>query len=410
MKYNILIKYVNSIPSADAENKIDIGRIHLLCEKLGRVNVGGEYIYIPGGEYAHGGALILESILCSASYPIARITDAYGFDIKRSIYLDGISPSVEDFTNVLTYIRDILKKNKDIHFLREEVVFAFCLYVCKTLGVKYIILENTREDNGQMFEVCAPYNFAIIPRLYGEADDNKLYSVSACINKVNRGVVTGNNHLYNYFSGRCHKAGIRLSIHRSVEIIEEKMRQQTFIYNKREYCLRSSSSILRDYAISILELVDMMKNHGAKIPPSAISDGVKNAGNCGCLDVISLSPMIISDISQTREHLEILGQRVKEYCQRGNLDGIFLCLEDSSLDKVGQIADVFSQYGNLSLAFVGAHNCIDEGCGHSVYPSFKKMADEIMSTERKNCLTLILGELDFTENMKNAIKAKMDRF
>ena len=109
MKYNILIKYINSIPSATEENKIDTARIQLLCEKLGRVNVGGGYIYLSGGEYAHGSGVILESILKSSGYSVARITDAYGFDIKRSIYLDGTSPSIEEFTNILTYIRDILK-------------------------------------------------------------------------------------------------------------------------------------------------------------------------------------------------------------------------------------------------------------------------------------------------------------
>ena len=45
MKYNILIKYVNSIPSANAENRIDAGRIRLLCEK-GKVTFGYDDAYI----------------------------------------------------------------------------------------------------------------------------------------------------------------------------------------------------------------------------------------------------------------------------------------------------------------------------------------------------------------------------
>ena len=393
MKYNILIKYINSIPSATEENKIDTARIQLLCEKLGRVNVGGGYIYLSGGEYAHGGGVILESILKSSGYSVARITDAYGFDIKRSIYLDGTSPSIEEFTNILTYIRDILKKHNDISFLREEVVFAFCLYVSKILGVKYVILENTCESTRSMFEICAPYNFAIIPKLYGEVDDTQLSRVSSCIDKVNRGVVTGNNHLYNYFSGCCHKAGIRLSIHRSVDIIEEKMRQQTFVYNKREYVLKSSSAVLRDCAISSIELIDMMKNHGAKIPPAAICDGIKNVGNCGFFEVVSLSPMIICDNSSGFGQLELLCQKLSEYSKKSNLDGVAVCTEPSS----DAICKAFSKLECVSYI---------DSAGVSV----NELADKILDKQNMSKLTVILGGLEFCENVKSAVKSKMDKF
>ncbi len=398
MKYNILIKYVNSIPSASKHQEISIGRIQLLCEKLGRVNVGGGYVYLSGGGYAHGSGLILESVLKSSGYSCARITDAYGFDIKRSIYLDGEPPSIEEFTNILSYIRDILKKHKDVGFLREEVVFAFCLYVCKTLGAKYVILENTREDTRGMFEICAPYNFAIIPKLYGDVSDGELESVSGCIDKVNRGVVTGNNHFYNYFSGRCHKAGIRLSIHRSFETVDEKMRQQTFAYNKREYTLKSSSALLRDCAISVLELVDMMKNHGAKIPPSAISDGVKNAGNCGLFEVISLSPMIISDISSSCGQLDMLADKIDEYCEKSNLGGVLVLFESKSDEGAKRIADSFTKCKSLRLACVGE--------GHCDYSTVNEAAEKIGD---KDILTLILGSPEFTEGIKGALKARMDR-
>ncbi len=405
MKYNILIKAVNSIPSANAENKVDIGRIRFLCDKLGRVNVGGGYIYTSGGEFAHATGLMLESVMKSAGYSVGRITDAYGFDIKRSVFLDGISPSIEDYTNILTYIRDILKKNKDIAFLREEVVFVFCLYVCKTLGVKYVILENTRRDTTPMFEVCTPYNFAIIPKLYGEASESELDYVSRAIDKVNRGVVTGNNHLYKYFSGRCHKAGIRLSIHRSVDVVEESMRRQIFMYNKREYVLKSSSATLRDSAISVLELIDMMKNHSAKIAPSAISDGIKNAGSCGLFEVISLSPMIISDASSSPALIDQLAERVIDLCGKNKLSGVCVCFDTAGAYTSAYLSDAFSKIPNVELCTVAG---LAEG-NVKAYASYKDIALGVLSAESGGRLTLILGGFDFTENVKNAIMAKMNR-
>ena len=398
MKYNILIKYVNSIPSATKENRIDTARIRLLCEKIGRVNVGAGYIYASGGEYAHGVGTILESVLCSAGYSVGRITDVYNFDIKRSVFIDGASPSIEEYTNILTYIRDILKKNKEIPFLREEVVFAFCLYVCKTIGVKYVILENTREYATVTFESCAPYNFAVIPKLYGDVREDELKLVSECIDKVNRGVVTGNNHLYNYFSGRCHKAGIRLSIHRSVDLIEEKIRQQIFVYNKREYVLKSSSDVLRDAAISTLELVDMMNKHGAKIPPSAILEGVKFAGNCSCMDVVSISPMIICNMLGTVGEVMELHRQIEDYRSKNRYSKILLCIDGAC----EQAASEFLREGKCEVIYVGA----DE----SAHVSLKDAANKIVSDENHEAITLILGSLDFTENVKSALRSKMDKY
>ena len=395
MKYNILIKYVNSIPSATKENKVDISRILFLCEKLGRVNAGEGYIYTSGGMYAHGCGMILESVLKSSGYPVARITDAYGLDIKRSIYIDGVSPSIDEFTNVLTYIRDILKKNKDVEFLREEVVFAICLYVSKISGVKYVILENTCEDVKAMFEICAPFNFAIIPRLYGSIEAYELDAVSACIDKVKTGVVTGNNQHFNYFSDKCHRAGIKLFIHRSVEMLDEKMRQMTFRYNKRDYTLKSSSEVLRDAAISSIELIDMMKNHGAKIPPSSIIEGVKNVGNCACFEVISISPMIICDISSTRGQLELVFARADQYCKNSGLVGMNVVFGDH--ENQALINDVFSKNNTALLTDVSGR-------------SMKDAAETVLSENNGDKLTLILGSIEFTEMLKGAVKSKMDKF
>lgn len=394
MKYNILIKYINSIPSATKENGIDISRLLLLCEKLGRVNVGAGYIYTSGGAYAHASGTVLESVMKASGYTVARITDAYGFDIKRSIYVDGVSPSIEEFTNILTYIRDILKKNKTVTFLREEVVFAICLYVSKILGAKYVILENTREDTKGMFEICAPFNFAIVPKLYGTVSQDELDRVASCINLVNRGVVTGNNQHYNYLSDKCHKAGIRLLIHRTTRVVEEKMRQQTFVYNEKQYTLRSASPLLRDATVSVFELAELMKDHRIKISSAAISGGIGSVGNCGCFEVLSLSPMIISDISSSCGQLELAYEKLCEYSQRSNLSGVVaICESDGYADM---LKDVFAK--EKSLRIIDASSV-----------SYRELAESILTPENREKLTFILGGLEFTEGLGGALKTAMDR-
>ena len=102
MKYNILIKYINGFPSVNDGEQISLDRLSLICNMLGRVNIGNGYIHIGGGAYAHASAMALESILCEAGYSVCRISDAHSFDVRQSVYINRETPSIEDYTEVLT--------------------------------------------------------------------------------------------------------------------------------------------------------------------------------------------------------------------------------------------------------------------------------------------------------------------
>lgn len=405
MKYNILVKYVNSFPSAFDGESISYERLSVLCEALGRVNVGEGYINIFGGAYAHACGCALEAVLCAAGYSVCRITDIYEYDVRKSVFINGKEPSMDDYVRVITQIRAIVKKHSYAKFLKEEISFAFSLYMAKLMGSKYIILENTTPIGEYISEICPSYSYAVIPKVYDDVSEENLNKKGAIIEKVTRGVVTGNNNLYGFFSDKCQRSGIRLSIHRSFDSINESNRSRTICQGNREYFLNSSSEMLRDGIISAIELIEILKIHGAKMPPAVIAEGINSLSACGLMDILSSSPIVISDISSSNDELMLLGQRIQEIQRKGSLDRVCLVVDKSNTDILGRLKKYM---GDISVE-LGAVLSDIEIEGVRCAKNYKELASAIVEKGKLGESALIIGKYEFVQNAKMAFRAVMNR-
>ena len=405
MKYNILIKYANSFPSAFDGEVISLERLSILCDALGRVNVGEGYINVFGGEYAHACGCALEAVLVSAGYSVCRITDICEYDVRECVFINGASPSMDDYVNVLTHIRSIVKKHSDVKFLKEEVVFACSLYMAKLMGSKYVILENTTNVGETVSMICPCYSYAAIPKVYDDVSEENLNKKGSIIDKVTRGVVTGNNNLYGFFSDKCQRSGIRLSIHRSFENLNESNRSRTIKQGNREYYLNSSSEMLRDGIISAIELIEILKMHGAKIPPQKITEGINSLSSCGLMDIISSSPLVISDIANSDSELFLLGQRIREIFEKGGLRRLLLCAEESNANILEKIKKYL---GDIEVAICGLLSD-GEVEGVRCEKSYKDLATAIIQGGENGDSVLIIGKYEFTRNIKSAYRTVMNK-
>lgn len=399
MKYNILIKYINSFPSVKDGGSVSLERLSKLCEMLGRVNIGDGYIHIYGGAFAHASGVALESILCEAGYSVCRISDVYGYDVRQSVYINRESLSVNDYTDILTYIRTIVKKNSDIPFLREEVVFAFSLYVSKIMGCKFTILENSTEIGDILSAICPKYNYAIVPKIYDDVTEDELDQKCKVIDKVTRGVVTGNNNYYRYFSDKCQRSGIRLSIHRSFEILSETSRKRTINYGGREYVLKSTSDMLCDAVISAIELVEIMKIQGAKIPPAKMVDGINSMQTCGLTDVMSLSPLVVADASKTKGEIALLLSGLASTLEKNGIGSLAVLSErEELLEKAKECV-------SNEIQIVGVESNEEGVSGSKKYSSIAK---KIIDEGKKCGALLVIGGHEFICDIKNAFVFAMN--
>lgn len=398
MKYNILIKYINGFPSVKDGERISMERMSLICDLLGRVNIGNGYVHIYGGAYAHASAVALESILCEAGYSVCRISDANGFDVRQSVYINRETPGIEEYINVLTYIRDIVKKHSDVQFLREEIVFAFALYMSKMMGCKYVILECTTSVGNVLSAICPKYNYAIIPKVYESISEDMLDSRCKAIDRVTRGVVTGNNGFYRYFSDRCQKSGIRLSIHRSFEIISESNRSRTINYGGREYKIKSSSDMLCDAVISAVELVETMKSQGAKISPTEMVNGISSMSCSGFFEIMSSSPLIAADISACEGEVALLLSKLSATLEKSGESKVSVCAQN---DELYIMAKSFGGDIEMSRIDIFGEDATEQ-------KKYTRIAKQIIEAGSSSAV-LLLGSCEFVFGVKSAFVLMMNK-
>lgn len=398
MKYNILIKYINGFPSVNDGEHISMERLSLICDLLGRVNVGDGYIHIYGGAYAHASAIALESILCEAGYSVCRISDAYGFDVRQSVYINRETPSIDDYTNVLTYIRSIVKKHSDVQFLREEIVFAFSLYMSKLMGCRYVILECTTSVGDTLSAICSKYNYAIVSKIYESISPEMLDARCKSIGRVTRGVVTGNNSFYRYFSDRCQRSGIRLSIHRSFDFVSESNRSRIINYGGKEYKIKSSSDMLCDATISAIELVEIMKSQGAKIPPSKMVDGISSMSCAGFFEIMSSSPLIVADTSSCGGEVNLVLTKLSAALDKGGAKKLSVCAES---EELGNMAKSFES--DIEISVMDTYG--DDATEQKKYSRIAKMIIE----EGKSSSVLLIGSCEYIAGVKSAFVLMMNK-
>lgn len=398
MKYNGLLKYINGLPSA-SDTEISQTRLKCLCDELGRINIGDGYIYVSEGAYAHASCCAIEAVLAGAGYTVCVISDSYGEDMRKCVRINGRFPENEDTYAVFSRIRAIIKKHSLSECTAHEVLFAFSLYIAKSHGADIVILENTSDIGKALSDVIPFFNYAVISKMYGDVTQDMLSDSLKIIDKVNRGVVTGNNAYYKDFSDKCQKTGVRMSIHRNYEDVRISTRSRTICCKGREYELKSPSDILRDAVISALELVDMMRSHGIKAKPSVISDAIESLPACGLLDVISVSPLVMSDVASSDGEMSVLANRVAAFVESGKYSEIRIAA-DTEDDARTELIE--KHFGRLSVKYELISDTPESGrrkCGDSRY---KRIARQIIKAGEEEIPVLVVGGYGFTSEIKEA--------
>lgn len=398
MKYNGLVKYINGLPSA-CDSEISRTRLISLCDELGRINIGDGYIYVADGAYAHASVSALEAVLSGAGYSVCVISDAYGGDIKKCVRINGRYPESEDAYAVFSRIRAIIKKRSLVEITAQEVLFAFSLYIGKSYGADIVILENTSDVGKALSGVIPFFNYAIISKMYGDVTQDMLSESLKIIDKVNRGVVTGNNSYYKDFSDRCQKTGVRMSIHRNYENVRISTRSRTICCKGREYDLKSQSDILCDAVISTLELVDMMRSHGIKTKTSVISDAIEGLSACGLMDVISVSPFVMSDVANSDGEMSVLAERVAAFLANGQYSEIRIAAD---VDDTRRMQLIDKYFGRLCIRYDIISDIPESARHKSGENRYKRIARQIIKVGQEGIPTLVIGGYGFTSDIKEA--------
>ena len=409
MKYSNSLKYMNGFLPVLSGADISQKRVATLCLSLGRINLGLRTICMPSSGAGHALAVMLEAVMKNAGHKVGRITSAFGFDSRASVYICGEIASIEDYNSAVEELKGAVKRNPDMMFTREETTFVLGLLLCRMTGCEYVIFEGLSTSDYSLDAICAPYELIVIPALYGGscvACDIKC--LCDTIKRETREVVSSNqkSEVYNTISNACAMSGARLSIpvKAQFEVEEVSSRNMSFSYVGREgFSLKNPSYMLRDVAITVIEAALALRRGGVRIPWSSIIAGLSSASNTCCFDVLSLSPKLILDSSTVAEEAALLFKTANELWGEGVLNNATVCVSASALGTLEALKEDISD----SILVVG-RDISDLPDSARVPETVKTAAKEIYSDIRSGRDVVCFGDVGFICELKSELLKLMN--
>ena len=405
MKYVNSLKYMNSFPSANGEG-ISLSRTAELCGLLGRVNLGTNSIFVPGGASGHATAVMLESVIKAAGYRVGRISTAEGFDSRSIVSLDGKIASIDDYNRGVAELKSTVLKTESAEYKSEEVCFALALLLCKLHDANYVILEGMSETGCDLSGLCSPYDIVVAPPIVADQDDTVKVVCDAIKHGV-REVVSGNQkkQIYDSISNACVSTGVRMTVttKQSFKIESGSSIKLSFSYGERTgYSVRTPSFIQRECAMLVIESALAIRRSGVKLPWAAISTGLAGATGTGCFETFSASPIAVIDTAQTQYEAEQMVLTFNEVFGKEKGTEISVCIPESAKELVKLLdGRNVKKYVVLSMS-----ESITADEDTVICDTVKKCADEVFAMMRRGEDVLCFGSLGFALALRGELVKK----
>lgn len=405
MKYVNSLKFMNSFPPAEKDG-ISTARTLELCGLLGRVNIGTNSIFVPGGASGHATAVMLESVIKAAGYKVGRISVAEGFDSRSIVYLDGASAPIEDYNRGVAELKSATLKAEGATFKKEEACFALALLLCKLHAADYVILEGMTNGEYDLASLCAPYDLVVVPAINGDQEE-VCKTVCEAIRRGVREVVSGNQkkQLYDKISNACVSAGARLTVTSKQSFNVESLSgiKLSFTYADRGgYTLKTPSRIQRECAMLVIDSALAIRRSGIRLPWAAISSGLAGASGTGCFEMFSASPLLIIDSAETPDEIGQLKATLDDVFGKENNKEISLCLPEKAENFELLLQDrKIKKYVILSSS--------DENISTEervICKSVKECACEVFSMMRNGENVICFGSVGFALALRTELNKK----
>lgn len=417
MKYANSLKYADKFKSAKDRSDLSVARLGELCNLLGKVNQGAKHIFFSGGCGSHGCAELTSSILQSAGYRVGHLSNIYGYDVRKSVKINGRMPSIDDCNRATDIIKQVLNKNENRDYRKEEIVVAFALVVFMIEGCDFVLLEESTENDGELFDVCSPYDLLLIPSALTDIPGkDRMERIRKIIKHVRHEVVSGNQRtdIFNSISSMCSNSGIRITMPAKTRFIglSETPRKITFEYKEKGgYTLRSGSYMLRECVVLAIELSYAIRRIGMKIPADSIIKGIENAGCSGYFEILTACPTLITDMCCEDAELLLLAKNINDTMSVMSSDCLSLAFEAESCEE---LLKKLSCFENLKLFKVYVlcreeliKSCTDITCELNCmyFNDIGTMIREVLKDNTENNTALCFGKPCFvSEFSENALR------
>jgi len=322
MNYDEALEYINSIPWTS--RKVGLHRINELLNTLGRPDENLKFIHVAGTNGKGSVCAMLASVFKEAGFKTGLFTSPHLVKYNERIRIDGEDIPDQGLAEVITLVAESAKACSEEPSEFEILTAAGLLWFAKN-NCDIVILEvglggefdSTNAIRHKELAVITPIGFdhmAILGNTLSRIAEAKAGIIKntgdavialQCGYCIQNGMIskTGreddDNALMEVFKEKCLKEGAEMHVPdiQGFKVISENVEGECFksAYFRRELEL----SLIGDYqlmnALTVLEVIKVLKKDGWKISAQAVRSGLKKAAWPARFEVLHNNPVFILD-------------------------------------------------------------------------------------------------------------------
>lgn len=338
MTYHNAEKYIIGAREG-ADERYSHDRIAYVASLLGAPQKKLNYIHLAGSNGKTICSALLSSVLAKSGYNVCTITLSRQSDIKENIRHNASPISIEELTDMVQTVSGAVNQMKETVALAKSILSAeeelpeelsdipeylladdailsltraeiillagMCFYAKH--GCEICVLESTHSATDPSLFLKPPFAAAICGAIPNE-DRKQIARIRTYIRRGITEIVSApqNAFAHKTISDICAEINCRFTVpvRSSLTVKQLSLIGTSFVYGGESYKLSLCGRFQTTNAITVIEIVKMLRRCGFEIPTEKEKEGLSSVKIRSRFEVLSASPTIIADSTYKLEAVE----------------------------------------------------------------------------------------------------------
>ena len=339
MTYHNAEKYIIEAREGADEKHYSHDRIAYVASLLGAPQKKLNYIHLAGSNGKTICSALLSSVLAKSGYNVCTITLSRQSDIKENIRHNATPISIAELTEMVQTVSAAVTKAKNnitcakalwetevelsdelldipesllsdeanLTLTRAEIILlaGICFYAKN--GCEICVLESTHGATDPSLFLKPPFAAAICGAIPNE-DKKQIARIRTYIRRGITEIVSApqNAFAHKTISDICAEINCRFTVpvRSSLTVKQLSLIGTSFVYGGEAYKLSLCGRFQTTNAITVIEIVKMLRRCGFDIPTEKEKEGLSSVKIKSRFEVLSASPTIIADSTYKLEAVE----------------------------------------------------------------------------------------------------------
>ena len=443
MTYHNAEKYIIEAREGTDEAHYSFDRIAYVASLLGAPQKRLNYIHLAGSNGKTICSALLSSVLAKSGYNVCTITLSRLSDIKENIRHNATAVSITELTEMVQGVHTAVNQMKDniarakelrvseeelpeeladipesllsdempLSLTRTEIILLAGLCFYAKCGCEICVIESTHSATDPSLFLKPPFAAAICGAIPNE-DKKQIARIRTYIRRGITEIVSApqNAFAHKTISDICADINCRFTVpvRSSLTIKQLSLIGTSFAYGGETYKLALCGRFQTTNAITVIEIVKMLRRCGFDIPTEKEKEGLSAVKIKSRFEVLSVNPTIIADSTYKLEAVETVCESFFDFSEvTGRL--VKLCLPcDAAL--INTYIDRLSERGYKipNIYSITKDEAEKQALSAGIpaeyplefFPTPKAAAKALLSSLERDDVLIISGRYSFTDTLR----------